>query len=61
MKVPYDFKTLYNANQAISMLYDALQVLVRTPHIQAYLKQHDPKALEQAESAINNIATEEVK
>jgi hypothetical protein len=33
-------------------LIDALAVMVLTPHIRAYLAKRDPKALEQAESAL---------
>ncbi len=32
----------------------ALMVLVKTPHIRAYLKQKDPKALNQAEEALKS-------
>jgi hypothetical protein len=33
-------------------LLNALHVLTATPHIRKYLTEHDPKALEQAENAI---------
>jgi hypothetical protein len=33
---------------------NALQVLVLTPHINAHLMQHDPKALEQAITALRD-------
>ena len=36
----------------LQQLYNALQVLVLTPHIRAYLEENDPKALEQAKEAI---------
>jgi hypothetical protein len=36
----------------ISTLIQALAVLTMTPHIRSYLKEHDPKALEQAAQAI---------
>lgn len=37
---------------AAGQLLRALQVLVLTPHIKAYLEQHDPKALQQARAAV---------
>jgi Protein of unknown function (DUF3768) len=36
----------------VNRLLAALQVIVRTPHIAAYLREHDPQALAQAERAI---------
>jgi hypothetical protein len=33
-------------------LTKALMVIIKTPHIKAYLEQHDPKALEQATAAV---------
>lgn len=33
-------------------MYKALAVMVRTPHIRAYLEQNDPMALRQAEQAL---------
>lgn len=33
-------------------MYKALMVFLKTPHILAYLKENDPKALEQAEKAV---------
>lgn len=40
--------------QAAQKRADALMVLVRTPHIRAYLAAADPKALEQAEKALES-------
>jgi hypothetical protein len=34
-------------------MLDAMRVIQLTPHIRAYLQQHDPKALEQLEAAID--------
>jgi hypothetical protein len=38
---------------------NALQVLILTPHIHTHLKQHDPKALEQAIEALRYTLPEE--
>jgi len=38
---------------------NALQVLVLTPHIREHLKQHDPKAYEQALKALRETLTGE--
>lgn len=39
-------------HEKIDELKDALRVFTRTPHIRAYLAVMDPKALEQAETAL---------
>jgi hypothetical protein len=40
-------------NDTVHALLAALQVITRTPHIRAYLTEHDPKALQQADKAIH--------
>jgi hypothetical protein len=42
-----------NEVKAVLRMTDALNVMVHTPHIREYLKANDPKALEQAEKALD--------
>lgn len=39
-------------DEIVNQLIDALQVLVLTPHVRAYLQQQDPMGLKQAEAAL---------
>jgi hypothetical protein len=42
-------------------LYHALKVVVETAHITEYLEAHDPKALEQAQTAVRLAETRDGK
>lgn len=46
---------LAGSDKPVGAAYRALQVVVLTGHIRAYLAQHDPKALQQIEYAIDDL------